>query len=365
MNDNERIRRLVDEALAELESHHASISMAMRKAIRVARLRGDWDAVYWLSIELDPLNDATLRAARMAEVAPHYEMEGMRALHVKSLEQSITSRSIGLIGLDGRPSTGTVTSLSVPELELLVRPGQSGALEPLPPQIAPLDAAMLSEERRQRAEYLDHNQRELAKVLARLGQRVHTYLSRVERDISRGITESNLVVQNIHFVERRLSEVAPVALDQLKSAQVRAGEGTSEGNSQALLSCRRALKTLADVLYPPRATPVIGSDGVARILDDSKFVNRLWQFVAEAVPGSTAREVLQEEIDALGRKVEHVNDLSSKGVHSTADDMDTIVCITSLYDLVGKLLRLHDRNSGATIDPDAMRDLADGLPASK
>jgi hypothetical protein len=47
-------------------------------------------------------------------------------------------------------------------------------------------------------------------------------------------------------------------------------------------------------------------------------------------------------------------------VHATADEIDTIVCITSLYDLAGKLLRLHDRNSGATIDPQAMRDLADG-----
>ena len=179
MNANDYLLSLTREALSDLERDESRVATAMRRAIRVARMRGDWEAVYWLSVELEPLGDKEARERRIGEVAPQFTRVEMKRVHEQALEQSIASRALGYVDEDGRAHNDKITSLSVPEIEALVSTKAIVRREPLPANLHPYDAAALSEQRREADQRLSFDLGEMRKVLARLGQRTHAYLSRV------------------------------------------------------------------------------------------------------------------------------------------------------------------------------------------
>lgn len=355
MADSNYVLALVREALAELDEVPARLTPVMRKAIRIARLRSDWEAVYWLSMELEPLGDKEARARRIGEVAPFFTRDEMRRIHDRALDQSISSRSFGRVDEHGDVDEDTMTSLSVPELEEVIATPSEVRRDPLPANLHPVDAAMLAERRRASEERTAFSTTELKKVLARLAQQTHAFLSRTERQLALGQQQAGFLERNRIYVEQHLGQLSLEALDQLRVASQRASEGTAEGRSHALTSCRRALKSIADGLYPPRATPVRGADGKDRVLDDSKYVSRLWQFLADSAAGTASKKLLQSEVDQLGSRIDRLNELASKGVHEQVTVFEVNACIVSMYSVIGALLRLQEEDSGATLDDSVLK----------
>jgi hypothetical protein len=147
--------------------------------------------------------------------------------------------------------------------------------------------------------------------------------------------------RNRKYVDQRLALLAPQALEQFAAAYRRQAEGDAEARSHALTSCRRVLKTLADVLYPPREGQIEGIDGRPRKLTDDKFVSRLCQYAAERASGSASRDVLVSQIKALGDRLDALNDLSSKGVHADVSGVEVDQCLIQTYLIVGDLLRIE------------------------
>lgn len=354
MADNGYLLTLVRDALAELDDPSGRLTPVMRKAIRIARLRSDWEAVYWLAMELEPIGDKEARFRRIGEVAPFFTREEMKRVHDRAVQQAMSSRAIGHIDENGDVDEDKMTSLSVPELETLITTDIEFRREPLPSNLHPVDAAMLAEWRRASDERNAFSATEVRKVVARLAQRTHSFLSRTERQLALGRQQSDFFEHNRIYLETHLGDLSPEALEQLRVAFQRASDGTAEGRSHALTSCRRALKSVADRLYPARATPVKGADGKHRILDDSKFVSRLWQYLAESTAGSASKKLLQAEVDQVGDMIDRLYELSSKGVHDQVTVFEVNACVVSMYSIVGALLRLRDEDSGATLDPSTL-----------
>lgn len=344
---------LVHEAIAELEKEDGRVSSAVRKALRVARLRNDWNNVYWLQLELDSYFDKEARARRVREVAPYFSKEEFGTLHKQTVETSIASRSIAVFDEDGEVDDDKLTGLSVLEIEDAIE--RSEAIEdPLPTNLHPVDAYFLTRSREKRRSDERFNAGQLKTVLRRISQRVHTYLSQVERQLMLGQLETDIFEQNRRYVDARLRELCPAALEQLTSAYRRVREGTTEARSHALTSCRRALKSLADYLYAPRGEPVLGADGKMHPLTDAHFINRLWQFLVEAKTNIASEELLEGEISALGDKVETLNELASKGVHDRVSEFEVNLCVLNTYSVTGALLRLRDQSSAVAIDPNSL-----------
>ena len=148
----------------------------------------------------------------------------------------------------------------------------------------------------------------------------------------------------------KLSQIAPESHEQIRVAFQRLSEGNTEARSQALLSCRRVLKSLADILYPPRADEVVGANGKPRVLTEDKYITRLWQFVYENVGKTASREVLLSSVQDLGNRIDHLYDLASKGVHSEVSEFEVNQCVTQIYLLIGDLLRIHERASAIGLE---------------
>ena len=151
---------------------------------------------------------------------------------------------------------------------------------------------------------------------------------------------SDIFEQYRRDVDMKLGTIAPKALKQFEAADRCLSEESPEVGSQALLSCRRILKSVADKLYPACEEPVMGSDGKERKLTEDKYIARLWQFVADRKKGSAAGDLLLTQINDLGHRIDHVYNLASKGVHGNVNKSEVNQCVIQTYLVIGDILRL-------------------------
>jgi hypothetical protein len=91
---------------------------------------------------------------------------------------------------------------------------------------------------------------------------------------------------------------------------------------------------------------VVGRDGKKRSLTDEKYVARIWQYIHERTEGTASRNLLGLQAEKLGRRVDRLYELSSKGVHSDVSSFEVQQCVLQTYLLIGDLLRLSEGNSG-------------------
>ena len=177
-------------------------------------------------------------------------------------------------------------------------------------------------------------------ILDRLSVSVHAYLAQTEQKLVYGDHFGSLYQQNVRFVADALSKIAPDALIQFNIACERAGEGEPESRSHALTSCRRVLKSVADALYPARRVPVLCPDGITRQLTDDRYINRLLQFVSECSGHSKSRDSIEAELHGFGTRLDGIQSVASKGVHSDVDELEMSQCVMMTFMLVGDLWRL-------------------------
>ena len=149
-----------------------------------------------------------------------------------------------------------------------------------------------------------------------------------------------------HYVDLRLRDIAPEALEKFVAVYRRLGEDNTEARAQALTSCRRILKALADAVYPPRQEKVKGADDKVRDLSEERYVARLWQFVSERVSEHAAGQLLQATLSHLGNRIDRVYELSCKGVHAEVSRFELNQCVIQTYLVVGDILRLTESDLG-------------------
>lgn len=246
MYNKDYILELIQTALNDLDQQNIRLSAVARKALRIARLRNDWKTVYWLQIELDGFSDKNAVARREDEVAPYFSKEVFDQVKEQAVEDAISSRTIIVVDHQGRVDEDKVCALGIQEIEESIISLSKPDL-PLPDNMLPYDAAYFSDQQQRSRFTRQKLETEYRKVLARITQRVCSYLSQVERQIVLGQLESDIFDDNRRYVDERLQSLAPEILGQLHIAYRRTREGTSEARSHALTSCRRVLKALAGV----------------------------------------------------------------------------------------------------------------------
>jgi hypothetical protein len=174
---------------------------------------------------------------------------------------------------------------------------------------------------------------------------MYDFLTQTEKQLLFGQFYSDIFEENRQYVELKLGQKCPDALAKFVSAYQRMTEADKESWAQALTSCRRLLKSLADVLYPPKQVPVIGSDGKERILTDDLYIARLWQYISEQTARSTSGELLLASVQDLGNRVDRLYDLTNKGVHGEIGKLEVNQCVIQTYILLGDILRISEKQT--------------------
>lgn len=176
--------------------------------------------------------------------------------------------------------------------------------------------------------------------MGRVRTKLVRYLSETEAALEFGQAATGAFERVREVVDGLLTQIAPDALTKFKAANDRAAAGDPEAGSQALVSCRRILMSLADSLYPTTGQAVMGADGVERVMSTDKYRNRLWQFISDNVPHQSVRRLAQASLKEIGQRLDILDDLASKGVHSDVTSAEVDQCVVQTYLLAGDLLRL-------------------------
>ncbi|MFC4052130.1 hypothetical protein ACFOY4_20800 [Actinomadura syzygii] len=336
--DSAQVLSLTQDALDNIDDPTVSLSAVLRKAIRVARMRNDYEDLARLGLEMDFRSTGVDTVP--LEYSPHFSKNEWKELVLQIVDAYIVERSLG-------SKKDNVFSGSVDDLEYRIQLLASERdTAKAPDGLTPIDLYMRDRDYAKVRGELSVTLIDLNAILQRIRQRVFSYLSKVEAQLLLGQYNSDIFERNRSYVDAELAKVCPSALEMFSSAYRRMNEEGAEARSQALTSCRRILKEIADNFYPSPSEKIVGMDGKLRKLNDSQFVARLWQFSFEKLRGSASGDLLKAAVESIGNRVDALNALSSKGVHDKVTQEEAEQCIIQTYLVAGDLLRLAQGDSG-------------------
>lgn len=143
--------------------------------------------------------------------------------------------------------------------------------------------------------------------------------------------------------ERWLAEKSPRARSQLRAAAARIREAEDSGDLEAVAhaatSLRRALCSLADVVFPPRAEPWTDSSGGTRKVGPEQWKNRLIAFYEDGL-GKSRASVALPEINLVAQRMDALSSRLGKGVHDDCELFEIRQLYSASWNLVLEVSRL-------------------------
>jgi hypothetical protein len=342
--DIDRASNLVQVTFDQFDTPDVTVAELARRCQRIASLRGDGIALSWLTLESTDIaninkSDATRESlvARLVKQIPSDEADTQWEAEYDAY---ITRRR-------AQPNQEGANLRSVQQIEELaqmLRDQEAATLVPAPPGMNTYDLAKyVSGQERTRSNVVA-SRIPLEAVLARIKNRLWEFLTETEYELSFGEATGETFDRLRTYVDKQLTTISPIALDQFQTAYRRLKDGGDEDRAHALTSCRRVLKTLADELYPARADPVIGVDGKTRTLNDPMYVGRLLQYVVDTVGKHENGAVVQAALADIAARLDALNSLASKGVHADATIYEVDTCVVQTYLVVADVLRIRERS---------------------
>ena len=322
------------------------LAPVLERCIRIASLRQDYLNVWWLRREALGFENRRSHNELSAEMKAHFAEQDYKALRTQFVEDQIERHSIERINDETGEDEKGVTAFSIGELEAQVENMEAYNRDSAPPPgLSAVDLYDANRTYQRMRLASEQTLREFKRVRSRIRERLHRFLVETEAALAFEQTAASTFERTRRFVDGQLGTIAPDALTQLQAAYERSDAGHPEALSHALTSCRRVLKSLADALYPATDVAITGGDGKVREMTDDKYRNRLWQYVAEQQASSTSRQLVQAIVEEVGRRVDLLNELSSKGVHDQVTREEVDQCVLQTYLLAGELFRLRTKDS--------------------
>lgn len=348
---SDRVLGLLDGAFDGLADGNVPLSEVVARAARIARLRNDFDNLLWLEMEQRPLSTKEAWEEVFEEVAGHYGAAELKVLQAEAAQRYMAERQTEVPdGPDGKGQKSTTFAGSVRDIETnMASVAEMTQMPEIPDALGAMGVRSALSERQQIAIFTARWKKGSTTVLNRIEQRVRAFLSETEKQVMLGQVNADIFERNRRFVDEQLAAAAPKALEQVSAAYRRAGEGSAEARSQALLSCRRALKSVADLLFPATAQPATDGDGVEHALTDDKWANRLCEFVKHKLSDSASGELVKTQIDDLARRFRGLGQASSRGVHAEVTEFELNQTVIQTYLTIGDLLRLRADDSGLSV----------------
>jgi hypothetical protein len=336
---------LSDEILADLELDRLPFERILSKCIRLARLRNDFEAVKWFSLELNGYQEDKLPHGIQAHELFSFALRSARTLIV----QDKTSEE--------KEHKYWVASIPELEAEILVQQEHLKSLRP-PESFQPAVSRHSFESiytgptsneyvvEKYSDILLTLNQQKSAAIqqikwaaglLSKIRVNVYHYVLNTNLQLKfENITES-IFQETKEAVDKRLGEINPEIMKKFVASYERLRSDNPEEWSQAMSSCRNILKVFADFVFPAQKDRYTKRSGEKLVVTDDKYKNRLLAFIDSQLSGDKA-VWLESRLSDLERRVHVLNDLLSRGTHVGLSRTDVRMCVLDTYLLIGSLL---------------------------
>ncbi len=316
-----------------------SVSSLVLTSKRIAAIHADYENLWWIEYELHDGSDLKNIAN---DFIWRFDKETINKIGPKYSKLWIEERKVNMF--DSRCnviSTDNVFPFSVGAIESR-RKSTQNQFQSLPrtDNMHTLDVYYTENKNSQARILLNKTIEELDRVLDRIRTRIFDYLVQLESELMRGNSLSNYFEKNKEFVTSMLTTIDNRFSEEFDKIDLHLNSGSGTDYSECLLDIRRILCHVADLVCPATNAPQLGSDGKTHKLTEDKYLNRLEFAIYEKVGKHTSTELLTSSLSEMCAKIENLNALSCKGVHSNVTEQEAYMCVTQLYLLMGEVIRI-------------------------
>jgi hypothetical protein len=202
----DQVLSLVQQALDDFDKPDITVSNLVRRAIRIARLRNDFDNLWWLELEMQAIDPGSKARARTTpEMLAHYEHREFRELTNRELAAYFSRRrwpafdSKGVPQVNKRSESFFPRSVAEIEAELASISEQIASAVP-PPGLHTLDLYYRDQELSKVRQVLSTKAELLRGILEAIRQRVYQFLIDTEHGLVYGQLNADIFERNRRYV---------------------------------------------------------------------------------------------------------------------------------------------------------------------
>jgi hypothetical protein len=340
---NKELLELSESILSDLENGK-SLEDVVSRCKKIARLRNDETAIKWFSLELNGYQYNNLpTGVQSTDVFPIALSAGRGFQYfnetTKTNESRMWPESISSIEATINSNQSALDNLKPPTnyTPAVTKAGDSGFLA---------GATFVQESYRDVLNAIRIQQNNLVSVinskktlLSKIRNAVYDYVLAVNLQLKfENITES-IFQQTKIKVDKKLQRIDPNIMKKFVAAYDRLSSTNEEEWSQAMSSCRNALKAFVDAVFPAQKENFITKDKRSLEVTDIKVKNRLIAYIDKKTKGNN-RKLLIARVSDLESRLHSLEDMLSQGTHEGITKSDVNMCIIETYFLIGSLLEV-------------------------
>lgn len=183
---------------------------------------------------------------------------------------------------------------------------------------------------------------EKSKKLDQLRSAYYNYVLGVYYEIKlKNITEDIFQKRKI-IVDKALSKYLPETFEKFVSVYENLKSKNSEDWANAVHSCRRVIKDVADFLYPATNEEIEIGDGKRIKLSDENYIVRLKQFIKGKSDSESFSRIVGSHLDYIGDRIDAIYKSSTKGSHAKVDQKEAESYAMYTYMLIGDVMDLYN-----------------------
>jgi hypothetical protein len=235
--------------ISDIEGGSLPMGLLVAKALTLARMAGDDEAIKWLTYEQVGYDSSTPVGAKFAVLTPRWD--GKKDEGYFASAEAIAS---GLAGMSHSLETEKAFQPSRDQWALYHQAEKAKKVAHLAATMAPVEA-----------------------VVSAIKSQMHLFASRVLVEAQFSDTSRTIFERYQIAVDKELASKAAQAFEKLPYVFERLANGETEAVSHALTSCRRIIESFADAIFPARSDPVV-VDGQQLDCSAAKTRNRIRAF---------------------------------------------------------------------------------------
>jgi hypothetical protein len=182
---------------------------------------------------------------------------------------------------------------------------------------------------------------EKSKKLNQIKSAYYNYVLGVYYEMKfKGITEDIFQKRKL-IVDKALSQHLPGAMEKFVVVYENLKSDKPEDWSNALTSCRRIIKDIADLLFPPSTDEIEIEGGEKLKLDDEHYIARIKEFVKKNKSSKTFEGLLGSQLEFTADRLDAIYKGTNKGTHANVTQEEAERYVMYTYMLLGDLLSLY------------------------
>jgi len=175
--------------------------------------------------------------------------------------------------------------------------------------------------------------------IEKVRSKIYEHVVNVNYELKFGNLTENIFTRKRNDVDNKLSSMCPEAIRKFVSVYENLKSDNKEDWANAIHSCRRILKDVADVLYPPTDEKVL-ANGKTINVGKEKYINRLVLYVESKASSESYNSIVGSHLKYLGERLDSVYNATNKGTHAEVSLAESERYIIYTYLLIGDIVSL-------------------------